>query len=211
MRNSDFDYKSLDSFIESCLSEHWLIYTLDRIWLRSAVADNPLSVLEQNCFLNQFRIETKNFESLVYYTLFRFYHPVKEYGYLMLLELESQLEKNPEFFWLKSILSYKSLFLEWLLSTELISYRSFLGLIKNEKKIYDYNTSIVLCFQTERDPKRVQRRRGYRDKGTLPDYDAKAINLEFKKDWSTRLEQEEIESQREIRQDTISILEGFLM
>lgn len=213
MRNSSLTISEVDELIESTLSDQWFYLTVKRIWLRSAVADNPQSAMEllqQENFLNEIKISNFDFQSIVFYVIFCHYHPVEEYRYLMKLELINRLKKNPEFFWLESVLSYKSQFLEWLISTDLLSYRSFKGMIKNEEKVHELQTSISFCFRTSVSPKRVQRHRGYRDKGTLPDYDSTVRKNEEQKDWSLRDLQLSIEEERELRQDTVQLLEGFL-
>jgi hypothetical protein len=58
----------------------------------------------------------------------------------------------------------------------------------------------------ERKPKRVQRKRGYQDHGTL----RPSERWTEKYDWSFTEEQNLIEEQREIIEDTAALLEGWL-
>jgi hypothetical protein len=214
MRNSSLTTGELDELIESELSDQWFYLSVEQIWLRSTVADNPkkvLAILRRKDFLNEIKIRNKNFQSFLFYVIFSYYHNVEEYRYLMRLTLIEQLRKNPEFFWLEAVLSNKALFLEWLVSTDLISYRSFKGLISNKELIRELQTSIVFCYRSSVSPKRVQRPRGYRDKGTLPDSCLTARKTEERKDWTLRELQLSIEEERKLLHDTVSLLEGLLM
>lgn len=196
MRNHlDFNSQSFISEVEKSLKKY-----SDKLF-RSSAADNP-KWLEPN-FENSLVLKTRKLDDLVLLTLFSYYVP-EELGVLLRLELQEVADRNPEVEILHFLLQGKGLMFCYLCDTNLWSTRDFFGNILNEKKLKRIQTFFAYRFKTKRRPKRVQRHRGYRDKGTLKE------NHEYHSFVSYTKEMKELEEQRMIQKDTLTLLQGFL-
>lgn len=128
---------------------------------------------EVSSFENSFVIKTNEFNDLVGLSVLSWYLP-EEIGLLLRWSLEEKLQsdriesrKEKREIPLTILLSSKGQMLCFLLETDLWSSRDFFGNIFNEKIIRRLLSCFSPCFKTKKKPKRVQRHRGYRDKGTL--------------------------------------------
>jgi len=127
------------------------------------------------------------------------------------LEFEDQLEENPEFFWMQ-VLTDRALFIKWLDISETISLRMFFGGILETEAFLKTYLGIVLKFEREMlQPARTERVRGYRDKGTLPDYSHKMRLKGISEDhWVTQL-QNYLEEKYHYRQEEKSLFRDILI
>jgi hypothetical protein len=129
----------------------------------------------------------------------------------LFLDLADYLSKNPEFFWTTTLLSDKSLFLKWLLKQETISRKGFFGNIACVKNLDTCWSKIRFNFERRIHPKRVLRRRGYKDKGTLLNPDQR-IRRQILAESDLLCElQLTIEREREQRREDCLALEEFLL
>lgn len=209
MKNSRLSLVDIDLMIVEKLSDQWIFFDSRReIWLRDTAVVYPL--LEARNFSNSLSIQNLDFSSLIFYIIYAHYNPVSELRSLMKLELLEKLERDPEHFWLRSVVFYKTTFLSFLQDSNLISYRSLIGLLGDHKKIRNLQTNIKFNFETNKEPRKSQRRRGYNDKGTLPNSSLRARRLQLQEDFNSQQEQIELEELRELRDDVTQFLEGLI-
>jgi hypothetical protein len=125
------------------------------------------------------------------------------------LDLQDFLERNNQFYW-TSVLVDRELFLRYLKEQMQISERDFFGNICCKKNLYLCWSQILIRFENRIRPKRVQRHRGYRDKGTLPSYDLKVLREELSED--SRLTEIQIRKEltKKVHQQDILLLEEHL-
>lgn len=156
-------------------------------------------------FTNSFRITDWSFTNVLTLIILSWYVP-EEVGILLRLEIEDHIQNGDlsflEFLVRKS--AVRGLTLVWLLDTSLLSTRDFFGNILNSKNIRKALVSIKPIMYTKRKPKRVQRHRGYRDKGTL------RKNSEKHDLWISTAEQMKIEESRLSSDQTLDFIEGWV-
>lgn len=131
------------------------------------------------------------------------------YQYLR-LDLQEFLEKNSQFYWTSVLVKSKFLFLRYLLDQEQISEKQFFSTICCQKNLEHCRSLIIYRFQKRVKPKRTIRRRGYRDKGTLPHPDERIRREILRNSEYLRSLQLEIEETRLLRQKESSLLEQHL-
>lgn len=130
--------------------------------------------------------------------------------YYLLLDLEEFLRKHVQFYWMKVLCESRDMYLKYLLDQEVLGRRDFFGNYCCRKNLLTCWYSIKFRFKTRICPKRVQRHRGYRDKGNLPKLDEKVRREELQKDvWmlEEQLEEERIYLQQE---EEIQLLRNYL-
>lgn len=197
MRNFDRNFDS-QSFVYQCEST---LKKYSEIFFRSSASDSPK--WEDTNFENQIVIKSRLKEDLVLLAIFSWYMP-EEIGILLRFELQEICDKNPEAIWLHFLIKEKGLMYNYLCDTKLWSTRDFFGNILTKKRLNKIKYLYSLKFKTKKKPKRVQRHRGYRDKGTLRNIH------EYHSFASCTGEQMTIEENRAIHKDTLSFLQGFL-
>jgi len=153
-------------------------------------------------FENEFTINFRDKEYLILLSIYSWYCP-EEIGILLRLNLE-RFSKVPDFYYLKFLLENKGTMLKFLIDTTMFSSRDFWGNICNKKNSKIFYKLYSPKFSSKSKPKKVQRARGYKDKGTL----------RFKSDihsfaTGTR-EQQTIEQRRLDLRHTYEFLRGFL-
>lgn len=89
----------------------------------------------------------------------------------------------------------------FLLDTSLWSTRDFFGNIFNERTISNVLHRIKVSIVTMPKPKYPERHRGYRDKGSWKK--PHEVHSDYKNDWTSIKEQEEIVNRRKTRIDTL--------
>ena len=161
------------------------------------------SALNQN-FENSFRILDKSFRNLMTLIIISWsrYCP-EELGYLIRLEI-LDLVKDTDLDFLEILLESKGQCFCWILDTKRFSTRSFFGNIFNSRTINHALRNIKPCFRTRRRSKRVQRHRGYRDKGTL------RREVDKHDLWYSSILQQKIEEERESRAETNQFIIGWI-
>lgn len=105
-----------------------------------------------------------------------------------------------------TILKSKPQMVLYLLETSYVAKnpREIFGLLGKEGR--QIVRSILVLWREPKIPTRRVRIRGYRDHGSLrPDH---CWLADFSKTWEAQMEQEEIEKQRKVHQDTADIIEG---
>lgn len=209
MRNCNLDLVEIDLMIFSIISKTLESSKENLKWLRSTAVVNPLA--KRGDFTNEIRFKDKSLKSLEGYIVLCHYHPSIELRYLIKLELHRILDKDPEYFWLKSLVDYKSIFLHYIDETSSYSYRSFFGMINNKEFLLELQRNIKFVFKSNSLAKEPQFRRGYNDKGTLPLVDSSIRRQELQNDVNNLEEHLKLEQERQSSLDTISFLEGFLM
>jgi len=137
---------------------------------------------------------------LRYLILFHFY-PVDEKHYVyMRLDLSDHLMRNPDSFWLSVFLEDRNFLLQWLYEQDVMGYNDFFGNVCKDSELIKAMNSIILSFERQfHSPRRVIRRRGYKDKGSLSSESLRAIRKEESKDFTITLLQNRIEEERELR------------
>lgn len=152
-------------------------------------------------FENLYRITDTSIENLTCLSILYHYLP-DEIRFLLKLAIEENI--NSDTWFLRLLLDTKGQMMCFLIDTKLWHTRDFFGNIFNTKSIKHALLSIKPVRKTKRKPKRVQRHRGYRDKGTL--------RLESDKHdlWYSSVRQNQIEQDRITLNDCYRLLQGFI-
>jgi hypothetical protein len=92
-----------------------------------------------------------------------------------------------------------------------MTLQQFFSGICNNKNIQQALDNIVLRFEEKlRKPKRIIRRKGYRDKGSLGNFDSKLRKQELENEFYFSLVQFEKEEKEALRSDYCTLLEEYL-
>lgn len=184
-------FQQLEHCFQKCSSE----------FLRTAVSDN--SKWQRADFENRLRIKTKNKNDLIVLALFSWYIP-EEFGILLRFELEELVSDNEDLeevnFFLNSLGETKC----FLLETNLWHSRDFFGNVLDKRRLRRLCQLFVPVCTSKSKPKRVQRHRGYRDKGSLK------LPHEHHDFSDGSAEMYLLEQRRLTYQDTINFLRGWV-
>lgn len=181
----------LEKNTQECLATEFSTEVLSRI---TPNVENPR-------FLNFIRINDKSQTNLVVLYILSHYVP-EILGWYLRMSLEEEIS-NTELGFLV-LMETKYGMQNFLLETTLWSSRDFFGNILTKKNIIHALNSVKPVYETKKRPKRVQQRRGYRDKGTL------RKNSDKHDLWYSTAEQWNLEQERLSVQQTIQLLQGFV-
>lgn len=158
------------------------------------------------------RFLSKRYKKLLGYLLLYHYYPLEEtIACYIYLDLYDFIEENSESFWLIALMDNRETFLRYLEVQETMTEQQFFAGICNETFLEECLNSIVYRFEEKlRKPKRVIRRKGYRDKGTLPSFDERVRKEETSNDFFLKLYQLELEEKCNIQSSEISLLRSHL-
>lgn len=127
-----------------------------------------------------------------------------EFGVLIQLELEKRLNRYDELSWMQILLDPKILNV-WILENQEYSTRDWFGNILNERELIRLVKS--LRFKKKNTVvKKVQRKRGYTDKGSLKPRNSLPGEMSPK-----YLDPKELEELRLLHNATLDLIEGMLM
>jgi hypothetical protein len=208
MRYYSYSKIELDSQIYSVIEE--LQLSLEKEKLRPQKASPYISDPSDRVPVGE-KFLSRKYKDLIGYLVLIHYLPVDEkHFYYLLLDFQEHCEKLSEFHWF-SLFIEKELFLQWLIKQQTLSSNAFFGSIVNVDNLRHLMGQIVVRFEeTFQRPKRTIRRRGYKDKGSLPNESLKARREEAQNDcWLTE-EQLQIEEKRKHRHLEESLLKEFL-
>lgn len=196
MRDKFLDSQSFCSELERiCLS----VNSRSK-FLRSSVSDNSKYLYTR--FENRLRIRTRAKKKLIGLAILSWYLP-EEIGVLINLELREIWEESEEFLFPAMLLESKGQMLLFLLETRNYHTRDFFSNIINEEIVKNLLRLVAPVYKTRSKPKRVQRHRGYRDKGTLK------LPHEVHELANRTAEVKELEEKRKSSQDSINFLVGW--
>lgn len=154
-------------------------------------------------FENSYRIKDRSLVNLILLSLISWYIP-EEIGILLRFSIIENISNQEDLEFLNLLLDSKGEMKLFLINTTLWHTRDFFGNILVEKNLQHALNSIVPSLKSNRKPKRVQRHRGYRDKGTLR---KESDKHDF---WISTDEQNRLENERKSRQETLDLLRGFI-
>lgn len=198
MRDSSFDSQTF------CTQLEVLTKSVEKssIFDRSSVSDSPK--WHRTDFENDFRIKTQNLDDLISLAIFSWYID-PGLGILLRFAIKEKMANNFDLEILEFFLDSKGEMLTFLIETNLWHTRDFFGnlySVKRLQKLLRYK--LRFKFKDRKRPKRVQRHRGYRDKGTLR-------KPEDHHDFGDyRIEQLQLDEKRKKHSDGIFLLRGFL-
>lgn len=154
--------------------------------------------------------KSKKYKSFLAYLVILHYFPLEESVYCyMYIDLQDMLKKT-ESFWL-TVLQKKELFLKYLVAQQTMTEQEFFSGICNKAFLREAVKAITLRFEEIlRKPKRVIRRKGYRDKGTLGSVSHSVLKQELNNDFYLTLYQFQLEEEELLRHDLCILLEEFL-
>jgi hypothetical protein len=168
----------------------------------AAVLSRITPSVEDPRFLNSIRLKTNSKRKLTYLAILSWYLP-PEIGILLRLALEEYIDNKEDLAELDLLLHNRGEMLVFLQETSKWHSRDFFGNIANSENAKNCKHFFCLEFSTRKKPKRVQRHRGYRDKGTY------RFDWEVHEAGEYRVEQMRLEEHRQAIQDTISLCRGF--
>lgn len=168
-------------------------------FFRSSALDSP-NLRER--FENRLRICTSDSDDLVVLSVVSWFIP-EETGWLLRLELDEKIGNNLDLDWIRLLLSSKAECLIFLQETTLWHTRDFFGNILTTQRLQRLAKAVKPVFKTLRPVTRAQRKRGYKDKGTLR-------KIHEQHDFSEHTsEQNEIEQRRLSSSQTIQLARGW--
>lgn len=156
------------------------------------------------------RFSSRKFKFLLGYLVIYHYFPAEKailcYYHLDLLD---HLESS-ESYWL-SVLMNKKLFLKYLEEQKTITVQQFFAGICNDKTLITLIENIKLSFEEKmKTPRRIVRRKGYRDKGSLGREDSRILKEEINEDFYLTMYQYELEEKKLIRSAESLLLKEHL-
>lgn len=144
---------------------------------------------------------------LVIYHYYELSESVFCYLHLDLLELLEHSESH----WLIVLIEDKERFLKYLLAQETMTEQQWFSGICNKRNLLETLEHIRLRFEEKlRRPRRVVRRKGYRDKGSLGDSSTRAIRQEIQSEFALTLAQFEREEKEKLKQIESRLLVSYL-
>lgn len=153
-------------------------------------------------FENSYKLKDVSKCNLTVLSLLSWYLP-EDLGILLRLDIEEKIRKT-DLDYLGLLLKSKGQTLCFLVETGLWSTRDWFGNILTKKNIEHCLRCIGIRRKTKRAPKRIQRHRGYRDKGTLRKESDKH-DL-----WISTAEQMNLEEKRLSISDTFNFIVGWI-
>jgi len=156
--------------------------------------------------------QSRKYKKLISYLIVFYYYPIEEtvycYMYLDLLDLLNKTES----YWLTVLLENKELFLKYLEKQETMTEQQFFSGICNTKNILETLAQVQLRFEEKlHKPKRLVRRKGYRDKGSLGTVSSSVLKKEIKNDFYLTLAQFRKEEREILRSENCSLLRDYLL
>lgn len=168
---------------------------------RSSAPDNS-KWLSDPRFENDFVLTSRSLVKLSRLAILSWYVP-EEYGILFRLTIREYISLNPDLMILDFLTKSKEEMKVFLYHTTKWHSRDFFGnVLKEGMDLKDI--PVRPKMKTRRRPKRVQRHRGYRDKGTLK------FSHEIHDLSNRTLEEKELEDERRLYKDVRSFLEGWI-
>lgn len=154
---------------------------------------------------------SRRWKKFLSYLVIYHYYPLEPtvlcYLHLDLLEL---LE-NSESHWLSVLLENKGRFLKYLEIQMTMTEQQWFSGVCNKKNLLDTLSNIRLRFEEKlRKPRKVVRRKGYRDKGSLGDNSTRAIRQEIQSEFALTLAQFELEEKRKLKHTESRLLVSYL-
>lgn len=127
------------------------------------------------------------------------------------IDFEDMIERSESFYWLSVLLQDKDYFLQWLREQETIDSQVLYSGIVTIKFLKSILNSIVLRFEEKlKRPRKLVRRKGYRDKGSLGPLSSRTLKQECGNDFYLTACQFLREEQELIRQtNSRMLLEHF--
>jgi hypothetical protein len=148
---------------------------------------------------------------LVYVIIFHYWKLDEKHYYYFYLDLQDHIKENPNSFWLYVLLENKDYLLKWLEVQKTIGEGELFGQLLGKENLQRTVESILIVFEeTFRKPRRIVRRKGYKDKGSLPRDSQAIIRREESVDRILSELQFQIEQERERKSQEIILLESFL-
>lgn len=153
----------------------------------------------------------RRLKPLIGYLILYHYYPFEASVYCYYhLDLQDHLEGS-ESYWLSVLIEDKELFLKWLAKQKIVTVQQFFAGIVNEENLLYLLETIKFSFEEKlKSPKRVIRRKGYRDKGSRGPDDSRALNEELRDDFYLTLYQFEQEEKIRVRHQESLLLKEHL-
>jgi hypothetical protein len=155
----------------------------------------------------------KKFMMILGYLILLHYYPVKDtVRCYLILDLQEHIEST-ESFWLTALLQDRLDFLKYLEVQETVTEQEFFAGVCNVSKLQNLISHIIFQFERNLTNQVVIEptfRKGYRDKGTLPDIHLAARNKAIREDFYLNVLQSIIEERRLSRSALASSLRAYL-
>jgi hypothetical protein len=157
------------------------------------------------------KFSSRKFRYLLAYLIIFFYFPLEESIFCyMYLDLQDFIRCS-QAYWLCALTSNKDIFIKYLVVQKTMSEQQFFSGICNEQFLRQVLKSISLRFEERlRNPRRVIRRKGYKDKGSLGTLSSTALNKGVKEDSYLTMLQFLKEGNDELKSDKIQLLGEYL-
>jgi len=192
-----------------------------RVVLKTVSQQEKENCLQKSCLDSDLALEHKlpiglqfnsrKFKILIAFLVLYHYYPIDRtvfcYYHLDLLDLIESTES----FWLSVLLKDKELFLKYLVEQRVMTEQQFYSGIVNVKNLRKSIEFIKFRFEEKlKHPRRVVRRKGYRDKGSLGSVSSSALKAELKNDYYLTLYQFQLEEREFLRSEMSTALREYL-
>lgn len=170
-------------------------------FLRTSALINPNRPTE---FENRFIFKDRSLRTFLLLAISSWYCD-EEIGVLLRLQISEEIKNNEDIFFLELALISKASMLIFLQESSLWHSRDFFGNILTKRNLQRAWKSLRPVFKSNRRPRRLVRRRGYKDKGSLRE----TVNIYSEISLSRELKEEELRKFQ--LQSSLSFLEGFFL
>lgn len=157
------------------------------------------------------KFSSRKFRYLLAYLIIFYYFPLEESIFCyMYLDLQDFI-RSSQAFWLTALTSSKEIFLKYLEVQKTMSEQLFFSGICNEQFLKQVLESISLRFEERlKNPRRVIRRKGYKDKGTLGTLSSTALKTGVNEDFYLSTLQYLKEEKEEYKSVKVQLLGEYL-
>lgn len=174
-------------------------------------ASHDSGLAEKQSLVLGVKFPSSKFKKILSYLVLYHYYPQDEmvwsYLYLDLLDF---IKESPVY-WFVVLLENQDLFLEYLVKQEVITEQQFFSGIVNVKNLEETLDSIVFRFEERlKKPRRLVRRKGYRDKGSLGSLSSVARRKELSDDYYLQWYQWYLEEKEILKSDHVSLFREYL-
>lgn len=208
MKDSVITSLELDVKIRKIISSSFKAVEEEKYLQKASLASDLASLDELPVGVN---FQSKKYKKLLSYLIVYYYFPLERSVFCyMHLDLEDLLSKT-ESYWLTVLLEDQALFLKYLELQETMTEQQFFSGICNKKNILETLALCHLRFEEKlRRPKKLVRRKGYRDKGSLGTISNSVLKKEMKNDFYLTIIQLQKEEREILKSESCTLLREYL-
>jgi len=204
----DLSPDALDCQIRRVILKTHSSYQKKNVCPQKASLDSSLA---ENQLVIGVKFPSTKFKRILSYLVLYHYYPQDELiSCYFQLDLFDFIKGSPEY-WFVVLLENQDLFLKYLIEQEVLTEQQFFAGIVNVKNLEETLDSIVFQFEERlKRPRRLVRRKGYRDKGSLGNPSFKGVKDEIEEDSLLNYYQWYLEEKEILKSDHCALFREFL-